>query len=174
MWPLFFWVCALVNVGSNGAVRRNLEEGREDMKKQAFRILALFSLLLTMSAAVVHAQSKRSIINIPFSFTVGHKTLPAGEYSVEPNRKDSNSFWLIQSVKGHDSVLFTTGSVWTSKTQKNSSLVFNNYDGQYFLSQIWNVGDNSGREVHMPRVERQLAKSHIQRERVIVTRGAGE
>jgi len=150
---------------------RNLEEGREDMKKQVFRILAVFSLLLTMSAAIVHAQSKRSTINVPFSFTVGHKTLPAGEYAIEPNRKDSNSFWLIQSVKGNDSVLFTTGSAWTRETQENTKLVFNNYDGQYFLSQIWSAGDNSGRELHMPRVERQLAKSRIHREKVIV---AGE
>lgn len=144
------------------------------MKKQAFRILAVLSLLLTMSAAIVNAQSKRSTINIPFSFTVGHKTLPAGQYTVEPNRKDSNSFWVIQSLRGHDSVLFTTSSVWTSKTQENTRLVFNNYDGQYFLSQIWNTGDNSGRELHMPQLERQLAKSRIQRERVIVTRGAGQ
>jgi hypothetical protein len=151
-----------------------LEEGKGDMKKQAFRILAVFSLLLTLSAATVHAQSKRSTITVPFNFTVGHKTLPAGEYIVEPNRKDSNSSWLIQNIKGHDSVLFTTNSVWTSETQKDSRLVFNNYDGQYFLSQIWNAGDNSGRELHMPRLERQLAKSHIQRERVVVTRGAGE
>ena len=144
------------------------------MKKQALRIFAIFSLLLTMSAVAVHAQSKRSIINVPFSFTVGHKTLPAGEYSVEPNRKDSNSFWLIQSMKGQDSVLIATNSVWTSETQENTRLVFNNYDGQYFLSQIWNVGDNSGRELHMPLLERRLAKSHIQRDKVIVTRGAGE
>ena len=144
------------------------------MKKQAFRMLAVFSLLLTMSAVAVHAQSKRSIINIPFSFTVGHKTLPAGEYAVEPNRKDSNSFWLIQSVKGNDSVLFTTNSIWTRETRNDSRLVFNNYDGQYFLSQIWNAGDNSGRELRRPRLERQLAKSHIQPERVVVTRGSGE
>ena len=144
------------------------------MKKQVFRILAVFSLLLTLSAAVVHAQSKRSIINVPFSFTVGHKTLPAGEYTVEPNRKDSNSSWLIQNMNGHDSALFTTSSLWTAETQENARLVFNNYDGQYFLSQVWNAGDNSGRELYMPRLERQLAKSRIQRERVIVTPGAGE
>ena len=144
------------------------------MKKQAFRILAVFSLLLTLSAAAVHAQSKRTIINVPFSFTVGHQTLPAGEYSVEPNRKESNSFWLIQSVKGNDNVLFTTNSVWIRETKNDSRLVFNNYDGQYFLSQIWNAGDNTGRELYMPRRERQLAKSHIQRETVIVTPGAGD
>ena len=144
------------------------------MKKQAFRILAVFSLLLTMSAAIVNAQSNRSAINVPFSFTVGHKILPAGEYTVEPNRRDSNSYWLIQSVKGNDSVLFITGSVWTRETPENSRLVFNNYDGQYFLSQIWNVGDNSGRELRKPRVERQLAKSRIHREKVIVAPGAGQ
>ena len=144
------------------------------MKTQAFRMLAILSLLLTMSAVAVHAQSKRSIINIPFSFTVGHKTLPAGEYNVEPSRQDSNSFWVIQSMKGNDSVLFTTNSAWTSGTQKDTRLVFNNYDGQYFLSQIWNAGENSGRELRRPRLERQLAKSHIQREKVIVVRGAGD
>jgi len=144
------------------------------MKKQVFRILAVFSLLLTLSAAVVHAQSKRSIINVPFSFTVGHKTLPAGEYTVEPNRKDSISSWLIQNMNGHDSAIFFTSSVWTGETQENARLVFNNYEGKYFLSQIWNAGDNSGRELYMPRLERQLAKSRIQRERVIVTPGAGE
>jgi len=144
------------------------------MKKHAFTILAVFSLLLTMSAASVHAQSNRSTINIPFSFTVGHKTLPAGEYSVEPGRSDSNSSWLIQSVQGNGSVLFSTSSIWTIETQKTSRLVFNNYDGQYFLSQIWSVGDNSGRELYRPRLERQLAKSRILVEKVIVTRAAGD
>ena len=144
------------------------------MKKHAFTILAVFSLLLTISAASVHAQSNRSTINIPFSFTVGHKTLPAGEYSVEPGRSDSNSSWLIQSVEGNGSVLFSTSSIWTIETQKTSRLVFNNYDGQYFLSQIWSVGDNSGRELYRPRLERQLAKSRILVEKVIVTRAAGD
>jgi len=156
------------------ALPPNLEEGREDMKKQAFRILMMFSLVLMLTAASVHAQSKRSTINIPFSFNVGQRTLPAGEYSVEPNRKNSDNVWLIQSVTGHDSVLFTTGSVWTSETQENAKLVFNNYDGQYFLSQIWNAGDNSGRQLQIPRLERQLAKGGIQRQKVIVTRSAGE
>jgi hypothetical protein len=151
-----------------------LEEGREDMKKHVFTILAVFSLLLTMSAASVHAQSNRSTINIPFSFTVGHKTLPAGEYSVEPRRSDSNSSWLLQSTNGNGSVFFSTSSIWTIETQETSRLVFNNYDGRYFLSQIWSVGDNSGRELYRPRLERQLAKSRILVEKVIVTRGAGD
>ena len=143
------------------------------MKKQAFRILAVLSLLLTMSAAIVHAQSKRSTINIPFSFTVGHKTLPAGEYTVQPNRGNSDNVWLVESTTGHDSVVFTTGSAWTRETQENTKLVFNNYDGQYFLAKIWNAGDNSGRALRKPRLERQLAKNGAQREVVVVTPGSG-
>lgn len=94
--------------------------------------------------------------------------------TVQPNRSNSDNVWLVESTTGHDSVVFTTGSAWTRETQENTKLVFNNYDGQYFLSQIWSAGDNTGRELRMPRVERQLAKSRIHREKVIVTRGAGQ
>jgi len=152
----------------------DLEKGREEMKKQAFGIFTVLSLILMLTAASVHAQSRRSSMTIPFSFTVGQETLPAGEYTVEPNRRDSVNIWLIQSKTGNDSVLFTTNSVWTTETQEKSRLVFNKYNGRYFLSQIWNSGDNSGREIQMPRLERQLAKNGIRRERVVVTRSAGE
>lgn len=144
------------------------------MKKHAFGILTMFSLLLVLTVASVNAQSERSSINIPFSFNVGQKTLPAGEYTVGPNRKDSHNVWLIQSKSGDGSVLFTTSSAWTTETQEKTRLVFNNYDGQYFLSQIWISGDNSGRELQIPRLERELAKNGIQSEKVVVTRGAGE
>jgi len=143
------------------------------MKKQALRIFTMLSLVLMLTAVSVHAQSKRTTINIPFNFTVGQTTLPAGEYTIEPNRKDSPDVWLIQSTSGHDSVLFTTGSTWASETPKRTGLVFNNYDGQYFLAKIWNAGDNSGRALRKPRLERQLAKNGAQREVVVVTPGSG-
>ena len=141
------------------------------MKKQAFGIFTMLSLLLMLTAASVHAQSSRSSITIPFSFTVGQETLPAGEYTLEPNRKDSDNVWLIQSKTGNDSVLFTTSSVWTTKTQEKGRLVFNKYNGRYFLSQIWNSGDNSGRELRITRSERELAKNGVQREKVVVAGG---
>jgi hypothetical protein len=134
----------------------------------------MLSLLVTLTAVSVHAQSKRTTINIPFNFTVGQTTLPAGEYTIEPNRKDSPDVWLIQSTSGQDSVLFTTGTAWAGETQKQTKLVFNNYEGQYFLAKIWNAGDNSGRVLRKPRVERQLAKNGVQREVVVVTPGPGQ
>ena len=141
------------------------------MKKQAFGVFAVLSLILMLTAASVRAQSKRSSITIPFTFTVGEDTLPAGEYTVEPTRKDSDNIWLIQSKSENDSVLFTTNSVWTTETQEQTRLVFNKYHGRYFLSQIWNSGDNSGRELRIPRSERELAKNGVQREKVVVAGG---
>jgi hypothetical protein len=144
------------------------------MKKQAFGILTMFGLLLVVTAVSVHAQSKRSIINIPFNFNVGQKTLPAGEYTVEPLRKDSQTVWLVENRSQHASVLFTTTSVWTSETKEETKLVFNRYGDQSFLSQIWTAGDNSGRELPRRRSELQLAKNGIQPEKIVVTLAAGE
>src|SRR5687768_7830483 len=92
----------------------NLEEGRKDMRKQAFGMFTMLSLLLVLTTASVNAQSKRSFINIPFSFTVGDKTLPAGEYTIAPIRRDSHNVWQVESRNRDKSVLFTTIPVWDS------------------------------------------------------------
>src|SRR5688572_18338541 len=113
--------------GGNGAVLTR--KGREDMKKQAFGILAMFSLLLVLTVASVDAKSKRRSINIPFNFNVGQKTLPAGEYILEPIRKDSHNVWLVKNRKQHESVLFTTVPVRNTETQEKTGVVFTNYQG---------------------------------------------
>ena len=133
----------------------------------------MLSLLLVMTTASVNAQSKRSFINIPFSFTVGDKTLPAGEYTIAPITKGSHNVWRVENRSGDKRAIVTTIPVWDSKTPDEPSLVFNKYDGQYFLSQILTTGDNSGRELPMRRLERALAKSASEREKVILTRTSG-
>jgi hypothetical protein len=142
------------------------------MKKQALRNLTMLSLLLILTSISVAAQSERSgPTKIPFSFVAGGKTLPAGEYTVGPNRKDYDKVWLVQSRDGQVSVLFTTTSTRASETQEKTRIVFHKYGDQYFLSQIWTAGGNSGREVLMPRQERELAKK-IERERILVINGS--
>jgi len=96
---------------------------------------------------------------------------PAGEYTVEPNREDSDNVWLVQGKEGHASALFTTNTVRASETQEEARLVFHNYGGQYFLSQIWTAGGNTGRELLMPRLERQLAKNTIERQMIVLASG---
>jgi len=139
------------------------------MKKQALKNFTILNLLLMLTAVSVAAQSERTRIkNIPFDFIVGGKTLPAGDYTVEPNRRDSHKVWLVQSRDGRTSALFTTMPVRSRDTQEKTSLVFNKYGDQYFLSQIWTAGGNSGRELLMPRQERELAKNTPDRKTIVL------
>ena len=50
------------------------------MKRQAFSLVSLLSLLLVAGSAI--AQTVHVRANIPFNFAVGSKTLPAGTYDV--------------------------------------------------------------------------------------------
>jgi len=143
------------------------------MKKQAFGTLTMLTLLLAVSTISVSAQSERSkTTNIPFDFIVGGKTLPAGDYTVEPNRRDSDQVWLVQSRDGHANVLFATLPVRASETQEKTRLVFHKYGDQYFLSQIWTAGGNSGRELRMRRLERELSKNIIERQTIVLAKGS--
>jgi hypothetical protein len=140
------------------------------MKKQTLRRFTVLSFLLMLTAVTVSAQSERiRVVNIPFSFIVGQKTLPAGAYNLEPFREGSNYVWQVQSREDQAAALFTTMPTRTSKTQEETRLVFHKYGSQYFLSQIWTQGENTGRELLMPRLERQLAKNAIERQMMILT-----
>lgn len=143
------------------------------MTKRALKNFTILNLLLMLTVVSAAAQSERTTIkNIPFNFIVGGKTLPAGDYTVEPNRRDSLNVWLVQSRDGHISALFTTMSVRASETQEKTKFVFHKYADQYFLSQIWIPGGNSGRELHMPRLERELAKNKIERQTIVLANGS--
>src|SRR5260370_7543662 len=100
------------------------------MKKQTLRRFTMLSFLLMLTAVTVSAQSERIRVITSFSFIVGQKTLPAGEYTVESNRKDSDNVWLVQSRAGHPTPPFTTIPVRPSEPQAQARLQFNNYRGK--------------------------------------------
>jgi len=50
------------------------------MKRQAFSLVSLLSLLLVAGSAIAQTVHVRG--NIPFNFAVGNKTFPAGTYDV--------------------------------------------------------------------------------------------
>ena len=143
------------------------------MKKQAIRSFTILGLLLVMSAVSVRAQSQRNeVTKISFSFIVGDKTLPAGAYRIEPNSRNYDKVWLVQSSDGDASALFSTIPTRSFETQEKSKLVFRKYGDQYFLSQVWTAGGNTGRELLIPRLEHVLAKSKIDRETVVLAIGS--
>ena len=133
------------------------------MKKQAFRTITMLSFLLVLAAVSVNAQrlSDDSIsVNIPFDFAFAETKLPAGNYTLRrivlPSSYDR---LVIQSADGSgDSHTGMTRPNRTSEAPKQSNIVFNRYGDQYFLSQVWMAGSDTGRDLFQSRNERNLAK----------------
>jgi len=134
------------------------------MKKQVFRTITMLSFLLVLAAVSVNAQrlSDDSIaVNIPFDFAIGQTKLPAGNYTLRRIALPSSYDRLvIQSADGRgDTRTVMTRPNRISEVQKQSNLVFNRYGDQYFLSQVWMTGSDTGRDLFQSRNERNLTKA---------------
>jgi len=133
------------------------EKRRTSMKK---RTLAITSLLVLCSFAATQAARAQEplTVNIPFAFTVGETTLPAGEYRVQ-KMDTNNAVLMIRCDEPRKSIMVVTNATRSNKQQEESKLVFNRYNDQYFLSQVWNAGFSSGRELLKTQREKEIALS---------------
>ena len=121
---------------------------------------ATLILIVTVSSSSVFAQTDRqTVINIPFHFTVSDKAMPAGEYLVRRNRRDTDTVWVIQHKKTGKAVYMMTQSVQANETQEDAKFVFRKYDDLYILSKFWTAGTNTGREIQVTDRERELSKA---------------
>jgi hypothetical protein len=107
---------------------------------------------------VTSAQSNLNIsIAIPFSFVVKDELLPSGNYTIRCSPEGESLKLMIQSVDG-----FTTQSVATNQEHRLMSsslaLVFNQYGGIHFLSQVWAEGSSIGYELNKTEAEIKFAK----------------
>jgi len=125
------------------------------------RVIAFATLILlvTVSSSVFAQTDRQTVVNIPFHFTVSDKAMPAGEYLIRRNRKDTDTVWVIQHKKTGKAVMMLTQSVRANETQEDAKFVFRKYDDLYILSQFWAAGTNTGREIQVTDRERQLSKA---------------
>ena len=139
--------------------------------KNIQRAIALVGVSLVLLASSVVAQSSpQTRVNIPFSFVVGEKTLPAGEYLIRQNKRDSDTTWVIEPKGKGASVVLLTTTTPSQDTAEKSTFVFHRYDDVYFLTAFWTAGSNTGREVQKSDRERTMDKAlAINREEVILT-----
>jgi hypothetical protein len=129
----------------------NLAEAKEDeMRTQILKGAGLAVVLgmLTLSApAPVAAADIRA--NVPFSFTVDKKVLPAGKYIVT----SSAAHTLLISSFGGGAV--TMGQRAESRSG-SPRLVFHRYGNDYILREVW-MGGASGYQLRETARERELA-----------------
>jgi hypothetical protein len=136
------------------------------MRNLTLRILPVLAMLTASAVPPVRAQSDVTLrANVPFEFVAGNTTLPAGQYVVKEIQRKA---LLIQSADGRGRAIVLTDAAQAGKTQDQSKLIFNHYGNEYFLSQIWTIGADIGREVPPTRGEREAARMAGNRETAAV------
>lgn len=125
------------------------------MKRQAFSMISLLSLLLMAGSAI--AQTVRVRGDIPFNFTVGNKTFPAGVYDVATLGPSNASMLRLESRDGKSNMIVGSNAASALKCPEKSKLIFNHYGSHYFLSEIWVQGDAIGRHLPKSSQEKEMA-----------------
>ena len=128
------------------------------MKMQVLKNLSRLSLAVTLAVAAVYANPAGPLkADVPFDFSVGGETLPAGVYTVMP--MTTQNVLRIRREDGRAAALVITNDAPARRGQDQTRLGFHRYGDRYFLAQVWTAGDSNGRELGQSRAERELIKS---------------
>jgi hypothetical protein len=125
------------------------------MKRHAFSLISLLSLLLVAGSAI--AQTIHVRANIPFNFAVGNKTFPAGTYDVGSIGDGDTKMLLLQARDSNSSMMVGSNAAQNVRPADKTKLVFNQYGNRYFLSQIWVVGETRGHQLQKSSREKEVA-----------------
>ena len=142
------------------------------MKKQIMMTLTMLCFIVTLAVTPTNAQSGAFFMRIviPFEFIIKGETLPPGVYIVKRVSSEKPEMLLLSSTDGGAPVYILTTNVRVNTRQSGSKLVFQQYGDRYFLSQVWEAGDNEGRQLFKSRGERatarDLAKHALKRQTV--------
>lgn len=117
------------------------------MRNKIYRVIAIFGMFLGFAMVNAQGQAPNKVgVDIPFEFSAGKTTLPAGVYSI---KRMSGELVSLRSEDGKSAVILHA-PVTHSSNDPNAieRLVFSKQGEEYFLSQIWLTAD-SGRQVWM-------------------------
>ncbi|HET6975910.1 MAG TPA: hypothetical protein VFI24_06290 [Pyrinomonadaceae bacterium] len=115
------------------------------MRNKIYRVIAIFAICFGFALVNAQAQAPSKVkADIPFEFSAGRTTLPAGVYTVK--RISAN----VLTLRGEDgkSKVILNAPVTNTSTDPNAveRLVFSKQGEKFFLSQVWLTAD-SGRQV---------------------------
>jgi len=128
------------------------------MNNKTYKMLAILGIFLGFVASV-HAQAPSKVeVDVPFQFSAGKTTLPAGTYSIKRLSGDNVT---LRSEDGKSTVILNAPvSHNSSDPNAVERLVFERSGDQYALSQIWLTAD-TGREVWTKKKTRKSERIEI-------------
>jgi hypothetical protein len=129
------------------------------MKTNIVKSLSMVALVvvaaLATGAVTAQAQSNRLKADVPFEFSVGDSTLPAGSYIAQSTSQQGDVI-IIRGLSNGESRMRVSHAV-TANGSSQARLVFHKYGQRYFLSEIWGGGE-SGRQVLKSKQEKALER----------------
>jgi hypothetical protein len=122
--------------------------------KNMITVAVLAATMLLTASAFAQGETNQYRANIPFDFQVSGKTLPAGDYNI----RLTDHFIQIQNVDTNKGVGVVTTRTERKRTAEKDALEFNVYGKQYFVSNLWFQGSQSGRAVLLSKAEQEIAR----------------
>ncbi len=122
---------------------------------KAVKQIAVVMMILAATFAAADQMDVRAlVVDVPFSFQVADKTLPAGHYEIG---FQSNAV-LLKSDSGETAAVLTH-RVEGRDTADRSTLVFVPQNGTYHLYRVWREGREAGNELTVSKEQRNMAKA---------------
>jgi hypothetical protein len=133
------------------------------MKNTRFVVSVVFAAFVLLASAF--AQTGAIRVTVPFDFTVGKQTLPAGDYRVAI----SGSLLQVARIDGRGvstvSTNYTGGGANQDLTPR---LIFHCYGNRHFLSVAWIGEVNQGHELYVSAAELEYARTTKQEQKTVL------
>jgi len=98
-------------------------------------------------------------VNLPYTVTLGHKTLPPGEYTIQQLRSPGSKVLLIYN---EDGMKFQTSAMtinaMKTETPEDTTVSLHHIGDAYYMDKIFIQGKNYGYEFPLPRRVREREK----------------
>jgi hypothetical protein len=131
----------------------------EAMKKHFLR-MAIPAVALAAMAMSAQAQVRdQLVVNVPYQFVVGNKTLPAGEYRVSRVSTSNEKELVLSSVENRTGVLLVSDEIENARGDM-PKLIFETVSGEHFLSKIQTTDHVFDVPVSQSAVLEASAKAH--------------
>ena len=122
----------------------------------------LLTIALLAGAVSTHVQAETQPLlkaSIPFGFTVGNQSFPAGDYTFSTVQVQAVDVVQLRSADGKRASFLPTHPTYSLDPSAQTKLIFQHYRSEYFLSQIWTFGRTSGRELVLPNHAKELTQN---------------
>ena len=121
------------------------------MRKHVIAVVGVFVVALALAGSLALAANVVKV-DVPFSFMVNGKTLPAGQYQIEPAGNNLSKL-AIRGTGG--AILAKVVERLADTGVKEPKVVFDKVEGKYFLSEVhfpgsdgYLVGSGTATETH--------------------------